>query len=226
MGNKVFVSYKYRDFSVKPLEGYSSEASFTRGYVDYLQDKLELSDHIYKGERGDNDLSQYSDKYIEEYLKPKIADSSVTAILISPGMRDLSKSERDQWIPWEVSYSLKEITREDKTSHTNAIIGIVLPDSGGLYNYVISRNVCCQTGCLNYDTSRLFPILRDNTFNRFNPDAKMCRNHSTIQYGEYSYMPIVTWDEFIANPAAQISRVCKLRDDHIDEYRVKKILEA
>ena len=79
MSRKVFVSYKYRDMSVKPLKSYSLVEyldpgfSLTRAYVDFLADKIELSDHIYKGEESNNDLSGYSDEYIEAKLKERCA---------------------------------------------------------------------------------------------------------------------------------------------------------
>lgn len=90
MSRKVFVSYKYKDMSVKSLKEHSlieylaPDFSLTRDYVDALADKIELSDHIYKGEESNNDLSGFSDGYIEEKLKERISDSSVTIVLISP----------------------------------------------------------------------------------------------------------------------------------------------
>lgn len=238
MSRKVFVSYKYKDMSVKPLKPYSSIEyldpgfSLTRAYVDFLSDKIELSDHIYKGEESNSDLSGYSDEYIEEKLKERISDSSVTIVLISPNMRDKSKADRDQWIPWEVSYSLKEIKREDRTSHTNALLGVVLPDANGSYNYCIYKRSCCSEQCTRHNTNWLFEIMRWNTFNRKSSctgstDIKTCDNqHERIYYGEFSYMPIVTWDQFIESPTKQIERVCDLRGNHIDEYDIQKLIHV
>ena len=238
MSRKVFVSYKYKDMSVKPLKPYSfieylaPGFSLTRVYVDFLADKIELSDHIYKGEESNNDLSGYSDAYIEAKLKERISDSSVTIVLISPNMRVKNKVDRDQWIPWEISYSLKNITREDRTSHTNALLAVVLPDVNGSYDYCIYKRRCCPEQCTWHNTDWLFEIMRRNTFNRRSSsikpmDVKICDNqHERIHYGEFSYMPIVTWKQFIESPTKQIERVCDIRDNHIDEYDIQKVIQS
>lgn len=232
MNRKVFVSYKYKDMSVMPLKEHHPldylvpSFSLTREYVDFLADKIELSDHIYKGEESNSDLSMYPDEYIEDKLKERISDSSVTIVLISPKMKVDGKAERDQWIPWEISYSLKEITREDRTSHTNALLSVVLPDAKGSYNYCIYNRNCCLQPCRWHETQWLFEIMRANTFNRKSlEETYICDGHNERIYrGEYSYMPIVTWKEFIDNPTKQIERVCDLRDNHIDEYEIQKVI--
>ena len=125
MGRKIFVSYKYHRYYTE-----------VHDYVDYIQSSILSSDHIYKGEKSDEDLSYLSDVSIEKHLKEKIYDSSVTIVLISPNMKELFMSEKEQWIPWEISYSLRETTRNDRTSRRNAILAVILPDhSNSTYYY-------------------------------------------------------------------------------------------
>ena len=62
-----------------------------------------------------------------------------------------NKKDRDQWIPWEVSYSLKEENRKDINgknvkSSTNALLGIVIPDKQGKYDYFLNNKSCCASG--------------------------------------------------------------------------------
>ena len=232
MSRKVFVSYKYKDLSVLPLKAHNPIEyldpgfSLTRDYVDSLANKIELSDHIYKGEESNSDLSKYTDEYIEGKLKERIFDSSVTVVLISPQMRVYGKKERDQWIPWEISYSLKEISQEGRKSHTNALLAVVLPDDKGSYDYCIYHRECCLHPCRWHNTHWLFEIMRANTFNRKSlEETYVCDGQrERIYRGEFSYMPIITWEDFIKDSTGQIERVCDLRDNHIDEYEIQKVI--
>ena len=124
MGKKIFVSYKFADNQVENLSIY--ENSTVRDYVTKFEEILDPSDNIYKGESDGEDLSNLSEATIWEKLKDRIYDSSVTIVFISPGMKESWKTERNQWIPWEISYSLKEVSRKNKngdaiTSRSNAM---------------------------------------------------------------------------------------------------------
>ena len=147
MGKKIFVSYKYADSDVQALENKSWwETTTVRDYVDRLETYFDrYSDHIYKGESDDEDLSYLTENQIWEKLKDRIFDSSVTIVMISPNMRETYRSDRSQWIPWEVSFSLKETTRNDRTSHSNAMLAIVLPDKNGSYDYYLTKSFCGST---------------------------------------------------------------------------------
>ena len=121
-------------------------------YVAYIDEHV-LSEHMYKGEKQDEDLSYYSEEYIWEHLKDKMYDSTVTVVLISPNMKESGKWQRSQWIPWEISYSIRKTTRGGRTSQRNSIVAVILPDKKGSYDY--------------FTTSSAFPILRDNIKNGY-----------------------------------------------------------
>lgn len=152
MGRKIFVSYKYWDDDVYPVPLISDKYPKVRDYVSWLEKKItERSGHIYKGEHDDEDLSLMSEEYIWGKLKDKIYDSSITIVLISPNMKEKYKWETSQWIPWEISYSLRETRRSNFKSHSNAVLAVVLPDKHNKYDYydslnkfgILSENIKC-----------------------------------------------------------------------------------
>ena len=221
MARKIFVSYKHTDDSVEPI----NDETTARAYVDELMELFE-DDEIYKGE-GDEDLSEFKDETIETHLKDKIYDSSLTLVLISPNMKDESKNESDQWIPWEVSYSLKEITRNDRTSHTNGMLAVVLPDEDSSYSYFLEENICPYCRCTTYRTDKLFQILRDNMFNIKEPIFNNCTNHpdtNRVYMGYHSYIYSVKWCDFIDDKEKYLEIVEEIRDNK-DDYKIKKIVE-
>lgn len=192
MGKKIFVSYKYADFHVKHLESTPwYETTTARHYVDELQSKLDAEDHINKGEDDGEDLSDFANETIWSKLRDKIYDSSVTIVLISPGMKESGKSEKDQWIPWEISYSLRETTRNDRTSCRNGVLAVVLPDESGSYNYAIEEKTCCSAKCNCWHTNRLFWILRENMFIQYHKTNADCKQGDVVYNGWPSYIHMV-----------------------------------
>lgn len=225
LDRKIFVSYKYADDQVKNLA--LEKNSTVRDYVDEFEKKLDASDSIYKGESEGEDLSDLSDDMIWEKLKDRIYDSSVTIVFISPGMRESNKKDREQWIPWEVSYSLKETSRKNKngdsvTSHSNAMLAVVLPDEEGLYSYYLETKKCCSDRCTLHHTNKLFEIIKRNKFNRIKNESKrMCDNNNIIWNGTCSYIEAVKWSNFIVNYQKYVNSAVERQED-INEYDICK----
>lgn len=226
MGNKIFISYKYKDADVYPLKPSfweSIEPTIVRDYVDILQKKLENENHINKGEKDGEDLSDFKEETIESKLRDKIYDSSVTIVLVSPNMRE-QKSEEDQWIPWEISYSLKEINRSTRRKTPNALIAVVLPNRNGSYSYFIQENNCFQNcSCRTLYTGRLFYILRNNMFNIRHPMYKNCPSR-TVFMGNESYIQSVKWDDFMANPNFYIDTALHIRENWNEYDIIKQVI--
>ena len=221
MARKIFVSYKHSDCTVQPLNGETT----ARAYVDELIELFE-DDEIYKGE-GDEDLSDFKDDTIASHLKDKIYDSSITLVLISPNMKNADEKESDQWIPWEGSYSLKEITRNDRTSRTNAMLAVVLPDRRSSYSYFLEDNTCANCHCTTHRTDRLFQILRDNMFNVKTPTFNGCSHHPSsnpVFSAPFSYIHSVKWRDFVGDKETYL-QTAEERRDNIDNYKITKTVK-
>jgi hypothetical protein len=215
MGKKIFTSYKYADSNVRALTGIYPTT--VRDYVDILQDKIDKTDHINKGEDDGEDMSTLADSTIASKLGDKIFDSTVTIVFISKGMKD-NTPEKDQWIPWEISYSLREQSRQDKNSKTNAVLGVVLPDNTGTYDWYYRDNPACNS--VTHFTNQLFTILRENMFNIKNPQTRTCSG-TTILEGECSYIKTVKWDNFIENINWYIEKALEIWRVR-DQYNIRK----
>lgn len=220
MARKIFVSYKHGDENVASLNGETTARNYVEELIDLFED-----DEIYKGE-GNEDLSDFKDETIEDHLKDKIYDSSITLVLISPNMKEANKKESDQWIPWEISYSLKEITRNDRTSHTNAMLAVVLPDLIDSYEYFLVEDSCdnCNARLLKTDT--LFQILRDNMFNIKRPNTKICSEHPDMLVfsGESSYIKSVKWSDFEEDTEKYLKAAEDIREN-IEDYEITKVVK-
>lgn len=228
MGRKIFVSYKYSDNLVQTLyqlpslyQAFNYQTT-ARDYVNKLVEILEEDDHIYKGEDDGQSLADFSDEYIASKLRDKIYDSSITIVLISKGMKDTLKDERNQWIPWEISYSLRETSREGRTSLTNGVIALVLPDEYGSYDYYLSYDSICQ--CTSLNTSFLFQIIRDNIFNQKNPVLSTCINGSVLYHGDSSYIISVKWEDFRNNPNLYLDKAIEIQNKK-EEYFIMKTVK-
>lgn len=226
---KIFISYKYGDRHVKQNDScnWSEWISgiqggnylIARDYVTHLMEKV-LTDHTNKAEKDNEDLSHLSEETIQQKLYDRIYDSTVTIVLISKNMKDFLKVEKNQWIPREIAYSLREQSREDRTSYTNGMLAVVLPDEEGKYEYAVVDETC---GVRCWQTNSFFKIIGGNMFNRLNKKHDYCGECSGYHHhdDDHSYIHPVKWDDFVSNHNLYIKRVLNLRD-RLEEFELKK----
>ena len=217
MKRKIFVSYKYADSQVQDLGIYEDNGwglkqkipTKVRHYVDKLQEKIGR-DNINLGEKDGESLADFSDTTIETELKKKIRQCSITIILLSKGMKT-NKFEKDQWIPWEVSYSLRTVPSGNYTKQMNAILGVVLPDETGSYDWYYKSDLYCD--CTTHFTSQLFKILRDNSFNIKNKQFRQCNGKYIHINEEPSFFKTVKWIEFMENHNYYIEKAIEIKNN-------------
>lgn len=156
-------------------------------------------------------------------MRAKIFGTSITIVLISKNMKDPALREDDQWIPWEISYSLKEMTKAGRTSRTNGILAVVLPDRSGSYEYFVGN--LCNGGCVSWHVGSTFSIIGMNMFNRKRPNTYFCQNHpntGSVHSGDdHSYIYPVKWDNFIANVNWYINLASQISQNTADYEIVK-----
>lgn len=200
MAKKTFISYKY------------SEAQSLR---DKILEAMGDDATYYTGETSESpDLTDTSTENIKNNLKDKMHGTSVTIVVISPNLKDSA------WIDWEISYSLKEITRKDRTSRTNGILGVIMKVNNS-YDWLISNNKY-DDGCSprTIDSSLLYEIINKNRFNQ-KPKVYSCEKCKTVDSLSGSYIGLVKEESFLENPSKYIDNAYDKSSD-ISSYEIVK----
>ena len=201
MARKTFISYKYSE---------------SRNLRDRIIDALGEDSSYYQGETSDSDdMSDETNQSITEVLKDMIFDTSVTIVILSPKMTE------SHWIDWEIEYSLKAITRGEKTSHTNGIVAVIKKVDGG-YSWFKSNNYNCHgSSIVSYDMSKVFNIIANNHFNS-NPPQWHCKDCKTYDYLNGSYIAFIEEDDFLEDPQRYIENAYKKSQCAEEKYKLKK----
>ncbi len=202
MAHKTFISYKY------------SEAT---GLRDKIISALGDDATYYKGETSDSpDLTDKSTEDIKKNLAAMMYDTSVTIVILSPNMK------QSQWIDWEIKYCLKNITRRNRTSHTNGIVGVIMKWNGG-YSWFKSSNKK-EDGCVSssYDSTKVPEIINKNRFNQ-NPKVYSCKKCETVDALTGSYIAYVEEEEFLNNPIKYIDNAYEKSENDALGYDLAKV---
>lgn len=184
MAHKTFISYKY------------SEAVDLRNRIISA---LGVDAQYYKGENTHSqDLSSYKAESIKDALRNMIWDTSVTIVIASPNM------QQSKWMEWEISYSLKQIARNQITSKTNGLVIVAKKDAYCGYSWLFNeRQMNDGTTYRTFNNSKLFDILCRNRFNKKSP-VFVNQALNIVNEFESSYASIVTEDVFLSSPAKYI----------------------
>ncbi len=201
MARKTFISYKY------------SEAQMLRNsIIDALGDDASY----YQGETADSpDLTDTNAENIKNNLKEMMHGTSVTIVVISPNLKD------SKWIDWEIEYSLKEITREDKTSRTNGIVGVIMKHNDG-YDWLVTtkdKDDGCSVRII--EDTKLYNIINNNRYNLTGDDKYACDHCKTYSQLDGSYIALIEEEEFIKDPEKYIENAYG-KCEKVDNYDISK----
>ena len=200
MARKTFVSYRY------------SEAQDIR---DDILEALGEDATYYQGETSDSpDLTDKTTENIKKNLADMIHGTSVTIVVISPNLK------QSNWIDWEIEYSLKEITRADRTSSTNGIVGVIMKYNGG-YSWIVGYNSYTD-GCKprTIEKSKLYRIISDNRFNLKKPKYA-CERCETVGMLSGSYISLIEEADFLKDPSKYIENAYE-KSQEIDTFEISK----
>lgn len=199
MAHKTFISYKY------------SEAQDLR---DRIIESLGKDASYYKGETSDSpDLTDTSTENIKKNLKDMMFDTSVTIVIISPNMKE------SKWIDWEIEYCLKNITRKDRTSHTNGVVGVIMKVDGKYdwFKYSTTNSDNCIVS--SYHDFKTFDIINKNRYNQ-DPKKYSCDKCKCVNALTGSYIAFVEEDDFLGNPIKYINNAYDKSENDASGYKI------
>ncbi len=201
MAHKTFISYKY------------SESTNLR---DRIIKALGEDATYYQGETSESpDLTDTSTENIKNNLKNMMYDTSVTIVILSPKMTD------SKWIDWKIEYCLKDITRKNRTSHTNGIVGVIMKYNGG-YDWFKNTHKN-NDGCISnsYKEDKVYSIITNNRFNQ-NPKQYSCDTCKTVDALTGSYISYVEEEAFLFNPQRYIDNAYEKSENDAEGYDLCK----
>lgn len=177
MAHKTFISYVY-------------------GEANELRDKIYKAfgneKPFYRGETAESrDLGDLQKETIKKELSSMIYDTSVTIVILSPSMR------KSKWMDWEIKYSLRNKTRNDRTSHPNGIVGVIMKYNGRYDWFKYNKRNYKGIVETKYREEYLLPIIKKNRYNQ-NSQQKYDDETKKELYG--SYISFVEEEEFILCP--------------------------
>ena len=178
MAHKTFISYKYnesQDLRDDIIKAMGDNATF------------------YQGETADSpDLTDTTTENIKKHLTDMMFDTSVTIVIITPHMKE------SKWIDWEIEYCLKKITRKDRTSQRNGVVGVIKKVDGSYdwFKYSVTKS---DGHVVNgYNEEYLYNIIKNNRYNQ-DPKQYSCQTCKSVDALTGSYIAFVEEEEFLNN---------------------------
>ncbi len=179
-------------------------------YISYIHSdsmnfKFKIMDKFkgrkYKYSNEDTDLLPHTEESLLK-LEKKISHTDVTVVLIS---RNILSSDT---IPYEIKYSLNNTF----SSSTKGIIGVVIPDKGNDYSYIMKKG---QKGIWGVDKTKLPEIISSNIHNEI-----VIQNKNNVNYD--SFISIYRWEDFIRDFDKCVNIAYEKANEYLSEYCISK----
>lgn len=201
MAHKTFISYKY------------SEAKVLR---DRIIRALGVDATYYQGETSVSpDLTDTTTENIKKKLSDMMYATSVLIVILSPNMKD------SNWINWEIGYCLQSISRKERISHINGVVGVIMKKDG-TYDWLVNHGTNCHGNpIIYYNTDELYPILNKNHFNS-NPPQWHCNECKSYDWLSGSYIEYVKEDDFLNKPSRYIDNAYEKSENDAEGYDITK----
>ena len=129
--------------------------------------------------------------------------------------------KKSKWIDWEIEYCLKNITRKNRISHTNGVVGVIMKVNGGYdwFRYKHTNDDGCTT--TNYYTDKVYNIINNNRFNQ-NPPRYSCDICKSVNSLNGSYIAFVDEESFLKNPSKYIDNAYDKSENDAAGYILSK----
>lgn len=217
MSRRVFISFRYNDGIL-----YKKRLENLFDYSDYV---INCSESV--------DRSMFNDEKIKRYLYEKLANTSVTIVLLTPCSLNHEKNvwlnKYDDWMYDEIRYSLEY--RKDNRS--NGLIAVYTPEVekrlfdnfnqygySGLSLYGLNNKKSCKINRIDNLCYYNYRNLKEEYSNKSTISKAMGMN---ISYNDYSYCSFYAWNDFVFNGNFEryIEEAANKREI-IDHYEVCK----
>ena len=205
MAHKTFISYKYNE---------------AKGLRDQIVSVLGDDASYYRGETSESpDLTDSSTENIKMKLSDMMYDTSVTIVVVSPNIK------MSNWIDWEIEYSLKNISRKGRTTHTNGVLGVIMKYNGGYDWFKTTESK--SDGCISssYNESTVYSIINKNRFNQ-NPKVYSCDICKTVDALTGSYIAYVEEESFLLDHNKYINNAYDKSENDAQGYDIVKTRQS
>jgi len=167
-----------------------------------IMDKFKGRKYKFSNEDTDNNSEALNTDEGLLKLEKKISHMDVTVVLIT---RNITNSKQ---IPLEIKYSLDNTI----SNSTKGVIGVVIPDKGNDYSYIMKKGPKSIWGV---DKSKLPTIISSNIHNEI-----VVQNKNNVNYD--SFISIYRWEDFIKDFDNCVNIAYDKANKYLNEYKLTK----